>query len=163
VTGVRRSCEASIEIAAPPAAVWAVATDVTRVGEWSGECRGCEWADGATTAAAGARFRGHNRRLGLRWTRTNEVFVADEPHRFVWRTMPGGIYTDSVEWELRLEENGNGTTARLSYSVVKLAKAAELLIDVFFPPHRDRTGDLADDLGRLKRLVEATLTTEHTG
>jgi len=160
---VRRSCTASIEISAPPADVWAVAADVTRVGEWSGECRGCEWADGATGAAVGARFRGHNRRLALRWTRTNQIFVADEPHRLVWRTMPSGIYTDSVEWEVRLEENGSSTTAHLSYSVVKLAKAVELLIDVFFPPHRDRTGDLADDLGRLKRLVETTLTAEHTG
>jgi len=34
---VRRGCEASVDIAAPPSAVWAVVADVTRVGEWSGE------------------------------------------------------------------------------------------------------------------------------
>jgi hypothetical protein len=153
---MRRSCEARIEIAAAPAAVWAVVTDVTRVGEWSGECRGAQWIDGATAAVIGARFRGHNRRLFARWTRTNQVFVADEPRRFVWRTMPGGIYPDSVEWEVALELVGAGTAVRLSYAVVQLPKVMELAIDVFFPPHRDRTVDLAQDLGRLKALVETS-------
>jgi uncharacterized protein YndB with AHSA1/START domain len=153
---MRRSCEARVEIAASPETVWAVVTDVTRVGEWSGECRGCEWVDGTKGAVPGARFRGRNRRLYARWTRTNQVFVADEPHRFVWRTMPGGIYPDSVEWEVALEEHSTGTGVRLSYSIITVPRAMEILIDVFFPPHRDRTDDLTGDLGRLKALVEST-------
>jgi uncharacterized protein YndB with AHSA1/START domain len=160
---MRRSCEARVEIAAPPEAVWAVVTDVTRVGEWSGECHGCEWVGGATTAAVGARFRGHNQRLFARWTRTNQVFVVERPHGFVWRTMPGGVYPDSVEWELALGEHGSGTTARLSYSVIKLPKAMELLVHVFLPPHRDRTRDLADDLGRLKALLQQTGAADDSG
>ena len=159
---MRQSCEAGVEIAAPADAVWAVVTDVTRVGEWSGECRGCQWVAGATAAVPGARFRGHNRRLFARWTRTNQVFVADAPHRFVWRTMPGGIYRDSVEWELVLEERSPGTGVRLSYSIITIPRAMEVLIDTFFPPHRDRTDDLTGDLLRLKGLVEATAA-ERTG
>ncbi len=158
--GMRHSCAARAEIAAPPAAVWAVVTDVTRVGEWSGECRACEWVDGFSTATVGARFRGHNRRLFARWSRTNQVFVADQPHRFVWRTMPGGIYFDSVEWELALNEHASGTSVGLSYSIITIPKVMERLIDVFLPPHRDRSGDLADDLGRLKALVERDPTAE---
>jgi uncharacterized protein YndB with AHSA1/START domain len=159
---MRRSCEARIDIAAPPASVWAVVTDVTRVGEWSGECRGCEWVGGARAAVVGARFRGHNRRLLARWTRTNQVFAADEPHRFVWRTMPGGVYPDSVEWEVALEERGSGTSVRLSFSVITIPRAMELVIDAFMPPHRDRTDDLAGDLGRLKALVEAPLSDQRS-
>ncbi|HXQ18325.1 MAG TPA: SRPBCC family protein [Acidimicrobiales bacterium] len=160
---MRRSCEATIDIEAPPAAVWAVVADVTRVGEWSGECRGCEWVDGATGPAVGARFRGHNRRAGFRWSRTNQVFAADEPTRLVWRTMPGGVYMDAVEWEVGLQERGAGTAARLSFSVVKLPKPMELLIDVLFAPHRDRSQDLAGDLGRLKALVEGAPAPGPTG
>jgi len=40
---MRRECEASVVIEAPPEAVWSVISDVTRVGEWSGECRRGEW------------------------------------------------------------------------------------------------------------------------
>jgi hypothetical protein len=40
---MRRECEAGIVVKAPAAAVWDVISDVTRVGEWSGECRHCEW------------------------------------------------------------------------------------------------------------------------
>lgn len=60
--------ERSIEIAATPEQVYAVVSDVSRTGEFSPECRGAEWLDGAAgrprapgssgTTAAG-RWRGH--------------------------------------------------------------------------------------------------------
>src|SRR5207247_320819 len=40
--------------------------DATRMGEWSPENEGGEWLDGATGPAAGARFRGSNKRK-LSW------------------------------------------------------------------------------------------------
>ena len=38
--------EISRDIAAPPEAVYAAISDVTRMGEWSEECHTCEWHDG---------------------------------------------------------------------------------------------------------------------
>ena len=58
VLTMRRECEASVIVAAPPEAVWAVVSDVTRVGEWSGECRACVWLGEAVAPVPGARFRG---------------------------------------------------------------------------------------------------------
>jgi len=52
---------ARIEIDAAPVAVYALVSDISRMGEWSPECYRCEWLGGATTAAIGAKFRGHNR------------------------------------------------------------------------------------------------------
>lgn len=151
---MRRQCEASIAIAAPPEAVWSVIADVTRVGEWSGECRGCAWVGGTDTLAPGARFRGRNRRGGLRWTRLNEVVAVDEPHEMVWRTIPSGPYPDSVEWRLRLTEDAAGTLVSESFRVLRIPRLMEWGIGVTMRAHRDRTADLADDLARLKSVIE---------
>jgi carbon monoxide dehydrogenase subunit G len=50
----------SVTVAAPPEAVWARVSDVTRMGEVSPACTGCEWDDPATGMADGAWFTGHN-------------------------------------------------------------------------------------------------------
>jgi uncharacterized protein YndB with AHSA1/START domain len=49
---------------APPEKVWALVSDVTRIGEFSPETFEGEWLDGATGPAVGVRFRGHVRRNG---------------------------------------------------------------------------------------------------
>jgi len=152
---MRHTCEAEVVIERPPAAVWAVVADVTRVGEWSGECRGCTWEGGVSEPVAGARFRGRNRRGGFRWTRLNEVLVADAPRELVWRTVPSGPYPDSVEWRLTLRPEKEGTRVTESYRIVHMPKLMELVISAFFPPHRDRASDLQEDLGRLRALVLA--------
>jgi len=69
--------------------------------------------------------------------------------------MPGGVYRDSVEWRITLTPEGDGTRVRESFEVIRLAKAVELFIGVVMPAHKDRTADLANDLGRLKELVES--------
>jgi uncharacterized protein YndB with AHSA1/START domain len=152
---MRRSCEASAVVGAPIDAVWNVVTDVTRVGEWSGECQGCEWVGGADSAVAGAQFRGRNRRGSIRWTRVNEVIRAEPPHTFVWRTLSRFPYLDSTEWQLRLAEDGTGTRVIETFQILKLSKAMERLLRFAMRAHRDRTADLESDLGRLKSLVEA--------
>ena len=152
---MRRTCEASIDIDAPAAAVWGVVADVTRVGEWSGECRGCAWVGTATTPAPGGRFRGRNRRGAFRWSRVNEFVEVDEPQTLVWRTLRRFPYPDSVEWRLALTDVGGLTRVTESFAVLQVPKVMELAVGVAVPAHRDRTQDLADDLARLKRVVES--------
>jgi len=150
---LRHTCEAEVVIERAPESVWAVVADVTRVGEWSGECRGCAWENGASGPVVGARFLGRNRRGGLRWSRHNEMLVVDAPHELVWRTVPGGPYLDSVEWRITLRPEGDGTRVTESYRVVHIPKLMEWAISTFFPPHRDRTRDLQEDLERLRALL----------
>ena len=153
--GVRRTCEANITIAAVPESVWSVVADVTRVGEWSGECRGCAWVEPDRILAPGVRFRGRNRRGGLRWTRLNEVVVADRPRAIVWRTVARFPYPDSVEWRLRLDQVDGGTSVTQGFEVLHIPKMMEWGVGIVMPAHRDRSIDLADDLVRLKGLVES--------
>ena len=155
VEPVRRSCEASIDIGAPARAVWDVVADVTRVGEWSGECRGCVWMGAAAAPAAGVRFRGRNRRGGFRWSRVNEFVEVDEPRTLVWRTLRRFPYADTVEWRLALADGGASTRVTESFTVLRVPRVMELVLGLALPAHRDRSQDLADDLGRLRRVVES--------
>ena len=55
--------EVTVHIDAPIEEVWALVSDVTRIGEFSPETFEAEWLDGATGPAArsAGRVRGHGR------------------------------------------------------------------------------------------------------
>lgn len=152
---MRRECEATTIVNAPVEAVWSVIADVTRVGEWSGECRQCEWVGDAAAPVPGARFRGSNRRGLMRWARLNEIDVADAPHELVWHTVFEVMYRDSTEWRVRLRPTPDGTEVTESFRILRLSRAMERFFGLMQPAHRDRSPDLADDLARLKAVVEA--------
>jgi hypothetical protein len=71
----------SVDLAATPAAVWGIVTDLPGMGELSPENEGGHWLDGATGPAVGARFRGVNRNGRREWWTTVHV-VECEPHRW---------------------------------------------------------------------------------
>src|SRR5919197_4969489 len=56
-----------LSIAAPPAQVWELVTDLQLMGDWSPEYQGGEWLDGATGPVVGARFKGRNKSRGREW------------------------------------------------------------------------------------------------
>jgi uncharacterized protein YndB with AHSA1/START domain len=67
-----------------PKAVWDLITDVARIGEWSPECVGGRWLDGAGPRP-GARFEGDNRFAhGFTSTVTCVVTQAQRPAVFEW-------------------------------------------------------------------------------
>ena len=162
---MRRECEATVTIRAPAEAVWSVIADVTRVGEWSGECQGCEWAAGATEARVGAQFRGKNHRRGVRWARRNQIDVADAPRELAWHTIKSPIYRDSTDWRIALAPaaDGDGTDVTESFRITHISRPLEWLFGLAMPAHRDRSADLADDLGRLKSVVERAQATTGAG
>lgn len=141
-------------VAAPIDAVWSVVSDVTRVGEWSHECRLVEWLDGATTAEPGARFRGTNKAGPWTWSRINEVVVADQPRTFVWRTVPTLLFPDSSEWRIELETVDGGTRITQSFQVLRAPAVLARLYAMVIPAHRDRSTSLNDDLRRLGEVAE---------
>jgi uncharacterized protein YndB with AHSA1/START domain len=145
-----RSCTASIDIAAPIDVVWDLVSDITRIGEWSVECRSCEWLAGATDPRPGARFRGRNRRNATLWTRTCEVLAVDPPKPFVWRTLPTRLLPDSTEWTFELADSGDHTRLIQSMRILHIPGPYESLFAIILPQHRDRTADLEGDLLRIK-------------
>ena len=135
--------------------VWAVVRDVTRTGEWSHECTGGTWLDGAGSAVPGARFRGRNRAGLFRWGRLCEV-VSAEPYELVWRTIPTGVYRDSSEWRITLTAVDGGTRIEQRFHVLEAPKVLTVLFALMIPAHRDRTAGLTEDLRRLGAVARSS-------
>jgi uncharacterized protein YndB with AHSA1/START domain len=76
--------EVSRDIAAPPEAVYAAISDVTRMGQWSEECYACEWHEGFDGPAVGATFDGHNRHGDNEWTSQGKVVEARPGEAFAF-------------------------------------------------------------------------------
>jgi Polyketide cyclase / dehydrase and lipid transport. len=96
--------EATVVINAEPAAIWALVTDITRMGEWSPEARGGRWL-GARGPVQGARFIGFNRH-GLMWWATRcTVIECDPPRRFAFQVAESGM-----TWGWRLDPADDGGT-----------------------------------------------------
>ncbi len=106
----------TVHMAAPVETVWALVSDVTRVGEFSPETFEAEWLDGATGPQAGARFRGHVRRNGIGpvyWT-TCTVVTADPGREFGFEVNgPGGTVVNT--WRYQLEPDADGTRVTESF------------------------------------------------
>jgi uncharacterized protein YndB with AHSA1/START domain len=102
------SGEVSVPMAAAPEKVWALVSDVTRIGEFSPETFEAEWTHGATGPAVGARFRGHVKRNGVGpvyWTPCKVTkCVPNEVFEFV--VLAGGPLN---RWGYRLEPSDGGT------------------------------------------------------
>jgi hypothetical protein len=101
--------EAHIHIACPPAAVYALVADVTRMGEWSPECYRCEWLGGAAGPQVGVLFRGYNQWGEMRWARTATITVAAPGEEFAFTTIAEPDFPDSTDWCYRFEARAGGT------------------------------------------------------
>jgi len=87
--------EVTVHVAAPPAEVYRLITDVSRMGEWSPETYECRWIGDIHGPVVGARFKARNRRGRLRWSNSPTVVVADPGREFAFsRTMPGSTCGD---------------------------------------------------------------------
>lgn len=107
----------TVHIDAPPAAVWSLVSDVTRIGEYSPETFEAEWTGGATGPAVGAHFRGHVKRNGrgpTYWAPC--VVTVCEPERdFAFGVGPPGRVVNS--WRFQLEPASGGTDVTESFEL----------------------------------------------
>jgi uncharacterized protein YndB with AHSA1/START domain len=148
---------AEVVVDAAPEAVWAVLADVTRIGEWSHECRGAEWLDGATAAAPGVRFRGRNKVGALvRWARVCVIRAVDAPHELVWETVGPPLMRDASLWRVRLDPVDGGTRIRQEFRILSMAAWADRAVAAVIPAHRDRIAALEADLRRLGEVARVS-------
>ena len=146
-------------VLSPPDKLYELVSDVRRMGEWSPECLHCEWVDGASGPAVGARFKGTSKRGLVRWSTKVSVVTADEGREFAFVTSHRGH--DETKWTYRFEPKDGGTTVTESFEMLSdlpwyLRLAERVLMGV-----KDRKTDLesgmSKTLGRLKAAVEGGL------
>jgi uncharacterized protein YndB with AHSA1/START domain len=101
--------EVSVWMDAPPEKVWALVSDVARIGEFSPETFEAQWTGGSSGPEVGATFRGHVKRNGVGptyWAPCRVTScVSNERFEFV-------VGSDSVavnNWGYRLEAQDGGT------------------------------------------------------
>jgi uncharacterized protein YndB with AHSA1/START domain len=86
--------------------LWAMVADVTRMPEWSPETVAATWLDGASTPAAGAKFRGTNRNGNKSWKTVATITEAVPGRVLAFRVKAGGL--NIAEWHYRFEPAGAG-------------------------------------------------------
>lgn len=87
----------SLNVAAPADLVYNLVADLPRMGEWSPECERVTWRGGATCAAAGAQFLGHNKAGLVRWMTQGEVVIAEPGRRLAFEITFGPLKI--ARWE----------------------------------------------------------------
>jgi len=97
---------ATREIVAPAEKVWALVTDLPRMGEWSPENAGGKWVKGATGPALGAVFKGTNKNGIRRWS-TDVTVIACEPGKvFEFAVTAGPL--EVANWRYEFEDTESG-------------------------------------------------------
>jgi uncharacterized protein YndB with AHSA1/START domain len=152
--------EVSLHMDAPPEKVWALVSDVTRIGEFSPETFEAEWTRGSTGPEVGASFKGHVKRNGvgpIYWSPCQVTqCVPNEVFEFA-------VGTDDVtvnNWGYRLEPEPNdddGAGTRVT-EYFRLEPALPLrLYWMVLGPLRGRTNEkgMRTTLERMKAVVEA--------
>ncbi len=146
--------EVSLYMDAPPEKVWALVSDVTRIGEFSPETFEARWTRGSTGPEVGASFKGHVRRNGVGPTYWSTCQVTQCVPNEVFEFAVG---TDDVtvnNWGYRLEPDGGGTTVTEYF---RLEPSLPLrLYWTFLGPLRGRTNEkgMRTTLERMKAVVE---------
>ena len=108
----------TVHMDASPAEVWALVSDVTRIGEFSPETFEAEWLGDADGPAVGARFRGHVKRNGRGPTYWSPCEVVEcEPER-VFAFAVGSASRPINTWRYELAPaDGGGTDVTESFEL----------------------------------------------
>ena len=100
--------EVTRTIAATPEQVYALVSDLPRMGEWSPENTGGKWIKGATGAAVGAKFQGTNALGKKKWKTISTVTAATPGKQFAFDVTAAGMKV--AGWGFSMIATDAGTT-----------------------------------------------------
>ena len=152
--------EVSVHMEAPVEKVWALVSDVTRIGEFSPETFEAKWTRGSTGPEVGASFAGHVRRNGVGpvyWSPCQVTkCVENEVFEFVVGTEKVGVNN----WGYRLEKDPNpdGTVGTKVTEYFRLEPMLPIRLYWSVMGHlRGRTNEkgMRTTLERMKKVVES--------
>jgi hypothetical protein len=146
---------ASVDVAVAPSELYALVSDVTRMGQWSPICRACWWDDG-DGPRVGAWFTGRNETPQRTWETRSQVVAADPGREFAWEVNNGW-----VRWGFTFEPVDGGTrlTEHWHFLPKGLAGFGERFGDQADAQIAERTEaahrSIPETLAAIKRTAEA--------
>jgi uncharacterized protein YndB with AHSA1/START domain len=148
-------------IAAPPAAVWSLVSDITTPARFSGELQEVRWIDDE-------HFVGRNRHpaIGV-WETTCTVVSRDPEREFGW--VVGDPGHPSATWRFTLERAGSGTVLRqwmrmgpapsgLNIAIRARPDKEERIVARRLEEHRANMQTTVDGIKRLAEADDASAT-----
>ncbi|MEU5880046.1 SRPBCC family protein [Spirillospora sp. NPDC047279] len=144
----------TVHMAASPEAVWALVSDVTRIGEFSPETFEAEWLDGATGPAVGVRFRGHVKRNGkgpIYWT-TCTVTACEPGRTFAFAVGPGDTAVNTWRYDLVPADDGTDVTESFALAKTPLLRLYWFLLG--WTRSRTNQKGMQTTLERIKAFLE---------
>ena len=141
-------------IEASPEVLYELISDVTRTPERTPDIARCEWLDGATGPAVGARFTSVNHQgRGPDWSNKPIVTVADPGREFSFTRTER--FAGTILWRHRFVAEGTGTRVIESYEVVKpISLVGWFIIDTLYGM-KDRRSELrASMVASLERVAD---------
>ena len=104
----------SIDVAAPPAVVWTLVSDIGLSSRFSTEVSGAGWLDGADGPALGARFVGHSAHDAIgEWSTTCIVTAFEPEHVFEWSVIGRDNDVSSI-WRYTISD-ADGASVHLEF------------------------------------------------
>jgi hypothetical protein len=152
----------SVSVDRPPADVYAIVSDVSRIGELSPVCRSSSWDDPEQAGRAGAWFTGHNAIGDFAWETHCQVAVAAPGREFTFINHGPAGDRELVRWGYTFEPEGSGTRATESWQVLPAypdyVSGGDANFDVagrLDGMARMARDGIKDTLANLKRVAEA--------
>lgn len=146
------------EINASASQLWAMISDITRMGEWSPETTTCTWIKGATGPVTGAKFKGANENGKKKWSTVCTVINADPGKAFAFRVDVGLLKV--AEWAYRFEPDASGDGCTVTETWTDRRSGLVKMLGKPLSGVEDRSvhnkAGMAQTLERLAAAAEAT-------
>jgi uncharacterized membrane protein len=145
-----------VEIKAHADELYAMVSDLPRIGEWSPECESVTWEGDVTVPVENTTFMGHNavgpgRRI--RYSRHGRVLTADPGREFAFITDEGG--RESTAWRYRFKSLTEGCTRVTESYEVRWIPTWARVLDVPTNRHKELLRGMRTTLERLKAAAES--------
>jgi len=152
--------EVSLHMDAQPDKVWALVSDVTRIGEFSPETFEAKWTKGSTGPVEGATFAGHVKRNGVGPTYWSPCVVTRSVENEVFEFAVGTEKVAVNNWGYRLEPeaDADGTSGTKVTEFFRLEPMLPLRLYWSLLGHlrgRSNERDMLTTLERMKKVVES--------
>jgi hypothetical protein len=145
----------SVVVSRPPAEVYELVADITRMGEYSPICVACWWDEG-DGPRVGAHFTGRNVLPERTWETRSEIVAADQGREFAWVVGPR-----IARWGYTFSEVQGGTEVTESWEFLPEGEAVfeERFGDDAAAQVADRydkaVSGIPETLAAIKRVAEA--------